>query len=69
VTAFKDFSNEQKLLYQDMRTGIESHFEGFVNMRSDGALLGPWNPWLREPQFGKPVWELSRRSNHPELLV
>jgi 4-carboxymuconolactone decarboxylase len=54
----KDLSNEQKPLYQDMRTGIESHFKGFVNMRLDGALLGPWNPWLREPQFGKPVWEL-----------
>jgi alkylhydroperoxidase family enzyme len=20
--------------------------------------LGPWNPWLHEPKFGKPVWEL-----------
>jgi hypothetical protein len=54
----KDLSNEQKPLYEDMRAGIESHFKGFVNMRPDGALLGPWNPWLREPQFGKPVWEL-----------
>jgi 4-carboxymuconolactone decarboxylase len=49
---------EQTLLYQDMRSGIESHFKGFVNMRPDGALLGPWNPWLTEPKFGKPVWEL-----------
>jgi hypothetical protein len=28
-------------------------------MRDDGALLGPWNPWLQEPKFGKPVWELT----------
>jgi len=53
-----DLTDEQKPLYQDMRKGIESHFKGFVNMRADGALLGPWNPWLSEPHFGKPVWEL-----------
>jgi alkylhydroperoxidase family enzyme len=51
-------SDEQKPLYKDMREGIEGHFKGFVNIRPDGALLGPWNPWLREPAFGKPVWEL-----------
>ena len=49
---------EQKPLYDDMRRGIKAHFKGFVNMRSDGALLGPWNPWLREPKFGRPIWEL-----------
>jgi 4-carboxymuconolactone decarboxylase len=38
---------------------IEKYFQGFVNVR-DGALLGPWNPWLREPKFGKPVWELTK---------
>jgi 4-carboxymuconolactone decarboxylase len=49
---------EQNPLYEDMRNGIKSHFEGFASVRSDGALLGPWNPWLHEPKFGKPVWEL-----------
>jgi 4-carboxymuconolactone decarboxylase len=53
----KDLTSEQKPLYQDMRTGIESHFKGFVNMRPDGALLGPWNLWLSKPQFSKPVWQ------------
>jgi 4-carboxymuconolactone decarboxylase len=38
---------------------IEKYFQGFVNVR-DGALLGPWNLWLREPKFGKPVWELTK---------
>ena len=54
----KDLTDEQKPLYDDMRAGMQDHFKGFVNMRDDGALLGPWNPWLREPRFGKPVWEL-----------
>ena len=51
---------EQKPLYDDMRAGIAKSFQGFVNIRDDGALLGPWNPWIHEPQFGKPVWELTK---------
>lgn len=53
-----ELTEEQKPLYEDMKKGIQSHFKGFVNMRADGALLGPWNPWLSEPMFGKPVWDL-----------
>ena len=51
-------SDEQKPLYADMKQGIQASFKGFVNIRDDGALMGPWNPWLREPKFGKAVWEL-----------
>lgn len=53
-----ELNDEQKPLYEDMKRGMQDHFKGFVNLRDDGALLGPWNPWLREPKFGKPVWEL-----------
>jgi 4-carboxymuconolactone decarboxylase len=55
-----DLSAEQKPLYDDMRQGITANFQGFVNVRDDGALLGPWNPWIHEPKFGKPVWELTK---------
>jgi 4-carboxymuconolactone decarboxylase len=51
-------SAEQKPIYDDMRQGIAANFKGFVSLRDDGALLGPWNPWIHEPKFGKPVWEL-----------
>ncbi len=40
----KDLTDEQKPLCDDMRAGITDHFKGFVNMRDDGALLGPWDP-------------------------
>ena len=53
-----DLTAEQKPLYDDMRQGITASFQGFVNVRDDGALLGPWNPWIHEPSFGKPVWDL-----------
>ena len=51
-------SAEQKPIYDDMRQGIAANFQGFVSVRDDGALMGPWNPWIHEPKFGKPVWEL-----------
>lgn len=61
-------TSEQKPLYDDMRTGIQAHFKGFVNMRDDGALLGPWNPWISEPRFGKPVWDLVKAVASNPLL-
>jgi hypothetical protein len=64
----KDMSEVQKPLHADMRAGIRDHFKGFVNIRDDGALLGPWNPWLIYPKFGKPVWELVKAiASNPKL--
>jgi 4-carboxymuconolactone decarboxylase len=41
---------EQKPLYDEMRHGIAANFQGFVNVRDDGALLGPpVAPSIREP--------------------
>jgi alkylhydroperoxidase family enzyme len=63
-----NLNSEQKALYEDMRDGIAKHFQGFTNIRDDGALLGPWNPWIHEPQFGKPVWELTKAvASQPSL--
>jgi 4-carboxymuconolactone decarboxylase len=53
-----DLSPEQKPFYDDMRAGIAQNFKGFTAIGDDGALLGPFNPWLHEPKFGKPIWEL-----------
>lgn len=49
---------EQKPVYQSMRDGIERNFKGFTAIADSGALIGPWNPWVREPKFGKPIWDL-----------
>lgn len=51
-------SPEQRPLYEDMRAGIGESFHGFAAVRADGALMGPWNPWLHEARIGKPVWDL-----------
>src|SRR5271156_6799508 len=54
-----DLKPEQKSLYNEMRKGIASNFNAFKVEREDGALMGPWNPWLHEPQIGKAIWDLT----------
>jgi alkylhydroperoxidase family enzyme len=61
-------SSEQQPLYADMREGIETSFKGFTAIDENGALIGPWNPWLRFPKFGGPVWQLVKAlSSSPTL--
>jgi 4-carboxymuconolactone decarboxylase len=50
---------EQRPLYDAMRKGIASNFNAFKVEREDGALMGPWNPWLHEPAIGKAIWDLT----------
>jgi 4-carboxymuconolactone decarboxylase len=54
-----DLTPEQKSLYDDMRRGIAGNFSAFKVEREDGALMGPWNPWLHEPAIGKAIWDLT----------
>src|SRR5258708_23381441 len=42
-----------------MRKGIASNFNAFKVEREDGALMGPWNPWVHEPEIGKAIWDLT----------
>jgi alkylhydroperoxidase family enzyme len=63
-----DLTAEQRPLYEDMRRGIETNFKGFKAITGDGALIGPWNPWLRFARFGGPIWELVKAlSTSPTL--
>jgi len=68
LLAPSELSPEQRPLYEDMRKGIETSFKGFTAIDSKGALIGPWNPWLRFPKFGAPVWALVKAlSSAPSL--
>ena len=51
-----ELNPEQRLLYDNMRDGIKKYFPGFKSVAENGALMGPRNPWLHEPKFGKLVW-------------
>ena len=59
LIAPSDLTPEQKPLYDDMRKGIAGSFNAFKAVREDGALMGPWNPWLHEPGIGKAIWNLT----------
>ena len=54
-----ELTPEQKPLYEAMKTGIASNFNAFKVLADDGALMGPWNPWLHEPAIGKAIWNLT----------
>lgn len=54
-----ELTAEQKPLYDSMRKGIASNFNAFKVENEDGALMGPWNPWLHEPGIGKAIWDLT----------
>src|SRR6202035_243676 len=54
-----ELTPQQKSLYDEMRKGIASNFNAFKVEREDGALMGPWNPWLHEPAIGKAIWDLT----------
>ena len=56
----EDLSEEQKPLYDDMKKGIADNFNAFQTITEDGALIGPWNPWLHEPRIGKAIWDLTK---------
>ena len=55
LLAPSELTAEQKSLYDDMKKGISSNFNAFIAVAPEddlkaGALMGPWNPWLRSPQ-------------------
>jgi 4-carboxymuconolactone decarboxylase len=54
-----DLTPDQKSLYDAMRKGISGNFNAFKVEREDGALMGPWNPWLHEPAIGKAIWDFT----------
>jgi 4-carboxymuconolactone decarboxylase len=54
-----ELTPQQKALYDEMRKGIPSNFNAFKVEREDGALMGPWNPWLHEPGIGKAIWDFT----------
>ena len=51
---------EVRSLHDDMAPEVAEHLNGFVSKREDGALVGPFAPMLRFPQFGGPAWRYTK---------
>lgn len=54
-----ELSDDQHELYDDIRAGIAKSLQGFESEDGAGALVGPFNPMLRFPRFGRPLWEFT----------
>ena len=56
-----DLTAEQRPLFDSMTAGVGAKFSSdFTTTRSDGALLGPWNPWLHDPELGAAFWTVTQ---------
>ncbi len=49
-----------RALHDDMTAVVAERLHGFVSRRDDGALIGPFAPMLRFPQFGAPLWAYTK---------
>lgn len=56
-----DLNEDQHSLFESMSAGIgEKYAADFKTTRSDGALLGPWNAWLHDPELGAAFWTVTQ---------
>ena len=53
-------SLEQKGLYDDIMGVVKGSFGSFITAREDGALMGPFNPMLHFPAFGRTAWAMNK---------
>ncbi len=53
-------TDAQRPLFESMQAGVSAKYSTFVTTRTDGALLGPWNAWLHDPEIGSGIWNLSQ---------
>jgi 4-carboxymuconolactone decarboxylase len=51
-----ELSPEQRFLFEAMAAGVGAKYSSFQTTREDGALLGPWNAWLHDPELGHAFW-------------
>ncbi len=63
-----DMDPRLRALHDDMAAILAKHLKGFVSQRPDGALVGPFPPMLRFPQFGGPAWDYTKALIHHTTL-
>jgi len=56
----EELAADQKALYDDMKAGVSTKYDAFTTMREDGAILGPWNAWLHQPEVGAAFWTVTK---------
>ncbi len=52
----EQLNEAQRPLFEEITKLTAAQKMGFVMARPDGALVGPFNPFLHFPQFGRAAW-------------
>jgi hypothetical protein len=55
-----DLTDAQRPLFEAMTAGVAAKYQTFTTVREDGALLGPWNAWLHDPEIGQAYWGVTQ---------
>ena len=55
-----DLTEAQRPLFDAMTAGVAAKYQSFTTVREDGALLGPWNAWLHDPEIGTAYWGVTQ---------
>jgi 4-carboxymuconolactone decarboxylase len=63
-----DLTPLQRPLYDAMRSGVGAKYDLFTTMQTDGALLGPWNAWLHQPEVGAAFWTVTQAMTAFKIL-
>jgi 4-carboxymuconolactone decarboxylase len=54
-----ELTAEQRPLFDSMKAGVSAKYSDFITTRDDGAMLGPWNAWLHDPELGAAFWTVT----------
>ena len=63
-----ELTADQRELYDEMQSGIALSYKGVQTADEQKALIGPFNPWLHEPDIGRAIWKLNRILSAPSSI-
>ena len=63
-----ELSADQHQLYYEMQAGIAANYKNVQSQDGQGALVGPYNPWLHQADIGQAIWTLNRALAAPSSI-
>lgn len=63
-----ELTPDQREFYDEMQAGIAASYKGVQTADGRKALVGPFNPWLHEPDIGRAIWKLNRVLSAPSSI-
>ena len=63
-----ELTADQRPFYDEMQAGIAVSYHGVQTADQHGALVGPFNPWLYQPDIGRAIWALNRVLSAPSSI-